>query len=136
MEKYIQVAYKEALKAYKKNEIPVGAVIVKNNKIIAKSHNNRQKKHTILGHAEINVILKAEKKLKDWRLDDCEMYVTLEPCEMCEKIINESRIKKVYYLLNSERNKHIFVQINDCNDLKSAYQNILQNFFKKMRSLN
>ncbi len=133
--KYMQIAYTEALKAYKKNEIPVGAIIVKNNKIIAKAHNNRQYKYNVLGHAEINAILKAERKIKDWRLDDCTMYVTLAPCQMCQMIINESRIDKVYYLLDqkSQNNAENITQTNICKELKKDYQKIVDNFFKKLR---
>ena len=136
MNKYMEFAYKEALKAYHKDEIPVGAVIVHNNKVIAKAHNDRQKKYNVLGHAEINTILKAEKKLKDWRLDKCEMYVTLEPCKMCQMIIEESRINKIYYLIsqkNDTKNNSKYIQTNDCNDIKLQYQKILNNFFKKLR---
>ena len=132
---YMQIAYNEAIKAYKKNEIPVGAVIVKNNKVIAKSHNNRQYKNNILGHAEINAILKAERKIKDWRLDGCIMYVTLSPCQMCQMIINESRIDKVYYLLNQKNQNNIenIIQTNICKEIKKDYQKMVNNFFKKLR---
>lgn len=136
MKNYISIAYQEAIKAYKKKEIPVGAVIVKNNKIIAKARNNRQKKFNLFGHAEINCILKAEKKVKDWRLDDCEMYVTLAPCEMCRLFINESRIKKVYYLTSNEKqeiaNKR-FKQINCDKKLINDYKKILTSFFSELR---
>ena len=133
--KYMQIAYNEAIKAYKKNEIPVGTVIVKKSKIIAKSHNNRQYKYNVLGHAEINAVLKAEKKLKDWRLDGCTMYVTLAPCQMCQMIINESRIEKVYYLLEQKNQIYMknIIQTNDCKQLKNEYQKIMNNFFKKLR---
>ena len=133
--KYMQIAYNEAIKAYKKNEIPVGAIIVKDNKVIAKSHNNRQYKYNVLGHAEINAILKAEKKNKDWRLDGCTMYVTLAPCYMCQMIINESRIDKVYYLLDQKNkmNKENIIQTNDCKQIKKEYQKIVDDFFEKLR---
>lgn len=138
-EYYMNIAYKEALKAYKKKEIPVGAIIVKNNKIISKAHNDRQKRFNILGHAEIKSILKAEKKLKDWRLDECEMYVTLNPCKMCKMLISESRLKKVIYLSendknnkNQEKNNNI-IQTNVCNLLKMQYEKLLKTFFKEMR---
>jgi len=139
MEEYFEIAYKEALKANKKGEIPVGAIIVKNNKIIAKSHNNRQKKHNILGHAEILCILKAEKKLKDWRLDGCDMYVTLEPCKMCRTIINESRINNVYFLIKQDfqqkfNEKTTFLQTNDCKNVVNIYEKVLKNFFSKLRN--
>ena len=137
MNKYMELAYKEAKKAYKKNEIPVGAVIVKDDKILSKSHNNRQKNNFLLGHAEINSILKAEKKIKDWRLDGCTMYVTLIPCEMCQMIIKESRISKIYYLLNNkektEYNSKKYIQTNDCNELKAKYKKLINIFFNNLR---
>ena len=132
---YMLCAYKEAIKAYKDNEIPVGAVIVYKDKIIAKGKNNRQKKHNVLGHAEINVILTAEKKLKDWRLDNCDLYVTLEPCKMCKSIIKECRIKNVYYLSKQfhDDNDNLFIQTNDCVKIQKEYEKILKNFFQKLR---
>ena len=94
--KYINIAFDEAKKGFKQNEVPIGAILVKNGKIIAKSHNNKEKKSCCLCHAEINVIKKASKKMKNWRLDDCEMYVTLDPCPMCASAIKQSRISTVY----------------------------------------
>lgn len=94
---YLKEAYKEAVKAYKKDEVPVGAVIVKNNRVIARAHNNKEGKNDPCGHAEILCIKKAAKKLNDWYLKDCEMYVTLEPCTMCVGAIINSRIERVYY---------------------------------------
>ena len=99
MNYYFEVAMKEAIKSLKSNDVPVGAVIVKDNKIIAKGHNERLKKNSAEKHAEILTIIKACKKLKNWNLNDCEMYVTLKPCSMCESFINNARISKVYYLL-------------------------------------
>lgn len=96
-EKYMKEALKEAQKAYDKDEVPVGAIIVKNNEIIARGHNLREKNQMSIDHAEIVAIRKASKKLKSWRLDDCDMYVTLEPCLMCAGAILQSRIKNVYY---------------------------------------
>ncbi len=133
---YMQIAYNEAIKSYKKNEIPVGAIIVKNQKIISKAHNNRQKKYNLLGHAEINAILKAEKKIKDWRLDGCIMYVTLEPCLMCQHLIKEARIDKVVYLLKQKNeflDKQKYIQTNDCNEFLQPYEKLVNNFFKKLR---
>ena len=86
----------EARKAYEKEEIPVGAIIVRDNKIIAKAHNIKEEKNDTTKHAEIIAIQKASKKLGSWRLNDCEMYVTLEPCAMCAGALIQSRIKKVY----------------------------------------
>lgn len=139
MERFFEVALKEANKAKSKNEVPVGAVLVKKGKIIAKSYNNRQKKHRFFGHAEINCILRAEKRIKDWRLDDCELYVTLEPCEMCKVFIEESRIKTVYYLLSQKKCEKIeknveFIQTNDCDKLQKEYENTLNDFFQKLRN--
>lgn len=89
-------ALKEAKKAYKKSEVPVGAVIVKDDKIIARGHNIKEIKRDTTKHAEILAIQRASKKLESWRLIDCEMYVTLEPCSMCAGALIQSRIKKVY----------------------------------------
>ncbi len=87
-------------KANKQNEIAVAAVIVKNNKIISSAYNKRKKTNDVTAHAEIIAIRKAERKLKDWRLDGCDMYVSLKPCSMCEAVIKESRINSCYYLSN------------------------------------
>lgn len=95
-EKFMKEAIKEALKAYKKLEVPVGAVIVKDGKVIARAHNVKEEKRDTTKHAEILAISKASKKLESWRLTDCEMYVTLEPCSMCAGALINSRIKKVY----------------------------------------
>lgn len=127
---YFEEAINEAIKAYKKGEIPVGAVIVKNDKVIAKAHNNRQFNHNVLGHAEINCILKAEKRIKDWRLNECDMYVTLEPCEMCNMFIKESRIKNVYYLMNKNND----AQTNVRGDLLAKYEDMVNNFFNNLRN--
>ncbi len=89
-------ALKEAKKAYNKLEVPVGAVIVKDGEIIAKAHNIKEQKKDTTKHAEILAISRASKKLQNWRLIDCEMYVTLEPCPMCAGALINSRIKKVH----------------------------------------
>ena len=89
-------ALKEAKKAYKKGEIPVCAVIVKDNKIIARAHNLKETKKDTTKHAEIIAIQKASKNIEAWRLIDCEMYVTLEPCSMCAGAILQARIKNLY----------------------------------------
>ncbi len=94
--KYMEQALIEARKAYEKEEIPVGAIVVRDNKIIAKAHNIKEEKNDTTKHAEIIAIQKASKKLGSWRLNDCEMYVTLEPCAMCAGALIQSRIKKVY----------------------------------------
>ena len=93
--KFMKEALREAQKAYDKKEIPVGAVIVKDNKIIARAHNVKEEKNDTTKHAEIIAIQKASKKLNAWRLTGCEMYVTLEPCSMCAGALIQSRISKV-----------------------------------------
>ena len=97
MEKYMACAYELAQKAYKKDEVPVGAIIVYNNKIIAKGYNKRQKTQDATNHAEVIAIKKACKKLKTFRLNDCQLYVTLEPCVMCAGAIINARIGKVIF---------------------------------------
>ena len=94
-EKFMKEALKEAKKAYNKLEVPVGAVIVKDGQIIARAHNLKETKYDTTKHAEILAIQKASKKLNSWRLLDCEMYVTLEPCQMCAGAIVQSRIPRV-----------------------------------------
>ncbi len=123
-----------ANKAKKKNEIPVSAVITKNNKIYAKAYNKKSKSNDLLGHAEILAIKKAIRKNKDWRLDSFEMYTTMKPCKMCEAIINESRIKKVYYLVENQKKKtEGFKYIKLKNSCETEYLEILKSFFKKKR---
>ena len=95
--KYMKSAIKEAQKAEKIDEVPIGAVIVLGCKIIARAHNKMEKNQLATSHAEILAIEKASKKLKSWRLDECEMYVTLEPCPMCAGAIVNARIKKLYF---------------------------------------
>ena len=97
MDKFLKYAYLQAKKAYKIGEVPVGAVIVKDGKVVASAYNKREIKQNALFHAEVLAINKACKKLRSFRLDDCEMYVTLEPCPMCSGAILNARIKKVYY---------------------------------------
>ena len=134
-DKYIKIILKEAYKAYKYEEIPVGALIVYNDKIISKAYNNRQKKNNILGHAEIESILKAEKKLKDWRLDNCIMYVTMAPCKMCEVIINESRISKVYYLIKNNKNlSNNYSELSGYLNEKKQYQELLNPAWESSRN--
>ena len=94
-EKYMRAALREAKKAYALDEVPIGCVIVQNDKIIARGYNRRNTDKNTLAHAEIAAIKKASKKTGDWRLEDCTMYVTLEPCQMCAGAIVQSRLAKV-----------------------------------------
>lgn len=94
-EKYMKAAIREARKAYALDEVPIGCVIVQNDRIIARGYNRRNTDKNTLAHAEISAIKKATKKTGDWRLEDCTMYVTLEPCQMCAGAIVQSRLSKV-----------------------------------------
>ncbi len=93
--KYMKEALKEAKKAEKYGEVPIGCVIVYEDKIIARGYNKRNTKKTTLAHAELIAIQKASKVIGDWRLENCSMYVTLEPCQMCSGAIVQARIKEV-----------------------------------------
>ena len=119
-------------KAESKGEVPISALIIKDNKIIAKSYNQTETKQNILNHAEIICINKASKRINNWRLDDCIMYVTLEPCNMCKEIIKKSRIKEINYFIKQNNNKTesdpIYNYIN--NDTLTTN---LKEFFKKIR---
>ena len=95
-EKFMKEAIKQAKKAYDKEEIPLGAVIVKDGKIIARGYNKKEEKKDTTQHAEIIAIQKASRKIGAWRLQDCEMYVTLEPCAMCTGALIQARLKRVY----------------------------------------
>lgn len=135
----IDKIYDLALKSYEIDEIPVGAIVVRNGEIIAEGINNREKDNSVIGHAEINAIEKACKVVGDWRLDGCEMYVTLLPCMMCSGAILESRIKKVYYLCNRTNvcydvNGYINVVKIDNSEYEEKYLNLLRLFFENKRN--
>lgn len=145
-EKFMQEALKEAKKAYDKLEVPVGCVIVKDGEIIAKAHNLKETKTDATNHAEILAIQKACKKLKSWRLLDCEMYITLEPCSMCAGAIINSRIKKIYIGALDEKTGAVGSVFNlfedykfnhkveiEKNILKDDCEKILKDFFKELR---
>lgn len=97
MSKFMKEALKQAQKSYEEDEVPIGAVIVQNGKVLSRAHNTRNRTQNAINHAEILAISKACKKLGSWRLDDCEIYVTLEPCPMCAGAILNARIKKLYF---------------------------------------
>ena len=145
-EKFMREALKEAKKAYYKLEVPVGCVIVKDGKIIARGHNLKETKQDTTKHAEMIAIQKASKKLNSWRLLDCEMYVTLEPCSMCAGAIIQSRIKKIYIGTLDEKTGAVGSILNLLEDytfnhkvevetgiLKTDCENILKEFFKELR---
>ena len=147
-EKFMKEALKEAKKAYDKLEVPVGCVIVKDGKIIARGHNLKETKQDTTKHAEMIAIQKASNKLNSWRLLDCEMYVTLEPCSMCAGAIIQSRIKKIYIGTLDEKTGAAGSVLNLFEDypfnhkvevetgiLKADCENILKSFFKELRKL-
>lgn len=133
----LDTLYKLSLKAYERSEVPVSALIVKDNKIISKAYNKKNICNNPLYHAEIICLIKAYKKLKTWNLKDCLMYVTLEPCDMCKELIQESRINKVFYI-NSKgliTNKYKKTQYEQMFVYENAkYSNLLKKFFKKIRN--
>lgn len=146
-EKYMKKALEQAKRAYNKLEVPVGAVIVKDGRIIASAYNQKETRYDTTKHAEILAIQKASKKLKSWRLIDCEMYVTLEPCPMCAGAIIQSRIKKVYYGTVDEKTGAVGSKLNLFRDFKFNHKvefekailekeckEILQNFFRELRT--
>lgn len=148
-EKFMREALKEAYKAYKKEEVPVGAVIVKEGRIISRAYNKKETKKTATSHAEILAIEKACKKLNSWRLTDCEMYVTLEPCSMCAGALINARIKKIYIGTPDEKTGACGSVLNLLEDykfnhkieiekyiLKEDCENILKDFFKMLRKRN
>ena len=116
-------------KAEQIKDIPVGAIVVKDNEIIGRGFNNRILTNDPTGHAEINAIKDACGKLGDWRLNGCDLYVTLEPCEMCLKVAQESRIDNVFYLLEN-REKHTYKQTNV--RTLNYDKNIVENYHKKL----
>ena len=123
-------------KASKKSEIPVAALIEKDGKIIASAYNKRVKSHDVTAHAEVMAIRKAEKKLKDWRLNGYNLHVTLEPCSMCKKVIEESRLDNCFYYLNKPNSQKEYIKTNICyqqTKYEELYENLMKKMFKKMR---
>ena len=147
-EKFMNIAFEEAKIGFNNDEVPIGVVIVKNDEIISKAHNNKNSDNLVTSHAEIIAIEDAERITNNWRLDGCDMYITLEPCPMCASAIKQSRIDNVYCALsNSDSNNNkIIKQIFNDNDTvnKSVYfesdlfvdksKELLSLFFKNKRN--
>lgn len=147
-EYFMNIALKEANKAFRRDEVPVGAVIVLNGKIIARGHNLRELKGDITKHAELIAIKHVNRKIKDWRLNDCTIYITLFPCSMCASAIVQSRIKRVVIgapckdiknkeivdlIFEKEKDKPL-IEITE-NILEKECSSILQKFFRKQRKI-
>ena len=137
--KYVDKIYELALESFKFDEIPVGAIVVKNDKIIGIGINTRHTNKSVVGHAEINAIEAACRSVGDWRLEDCELYVTLLPCLMCAGAILESRIKKVYYLCERTNvrlsvKQYLSAEKIDCKQIEDKYLKLLQLFFENKRN--
>lgn len=143
---FMDIALQEAKKAYDMEEVPVGAVIVKNDRIISKAHNLKEFNKDVTSHAEILAISRAEKALNNWRLSGCEMYVTLEPCPMCASAIAQARIKKVYIgtadinsgacgsVINLLQNESLGYMVDVVWMYREECSDILKDFFYKKRT--
>lgn len=145
-EKFMRLAIEEAKKAEKKGEVPIGAVIVKDGEVVSTGHNERETTQKTLRHAELIAIEKANETLNSWRLEDCTMYVTLEPCPMCAGALVQARMKRVVYgakdpkagcvgtlmnLVTEERFNHQLKWTGSV--LEEECGMMLTNFFKKLR---
>ena len=144
-EYFLSLALDQAKKALLEDEVPIGCVLVMNDEVVATGYNTREKDHFITSHAEINAIREANKKLNSWRLSECTLYVTLEPCSMCASCIQQARIKRVVYGAIDEKNGALgglydlflipkqnhyplisFIENDEC-------KNILKEYFSKKR---
>ncbi len=140
---YDKELYELCLKALKEDEVPIGAIVIKDNKIIGRGYNCKEKSNDITGHAEINAIKDASKNLGTWKLNDCIMYVTLEPCLMCYSAIKQSRIKEVNIgILGNEKKNYVYSNYlekdKEFNYVKmdDKIENVLKAFFETKRKSN
>ena len=147
LEKYMSLAIEEAKKAKEIDEVPIGAILVKDNKVISRAHNLREHKNDITSHAEIECIKKASKKLKDWQLIDCDLYVTIEPCIMCGGAIAQAHIRRVIYGSPDPKGGAFgsvidITKLNNINHkpevisgiLKEDTSSLVKNYFKEKRN--
>jgi len=146
IQKIHDILISEAKKAYEKGEVPISAVIVKDGKIISKAYNLKENKVSVLAHAEILAVEKASRKLKNWRLDGCDIFITLEPCSMCAAVLHQSRIDNIYFFTKRENCgnfsllQQILVEKNSNKptnyeyiDFSDESKKLLQDFFKNRR---
>lgn len=145
--KYMDMAIEEAKKAFEEDEVPIGCVIVKNNQILALTHNRKEQMNSATKHAEILAIEEASSKLDNWRLDGCDVYITLEPCPMCASALKQARVSHIFCgLSNSDfRNYEIVLKILESdknnasvpiiNDLAvEKVDKIMKDFFRNRRN--
>jgi len=146
--KYMDMAFDEAKKAFDLDEVPIGAVIVKDDHVISSAYNLKEHNQCCTSHAEILAIEQASKKLNNWRLDECDLYVTLDPCPMCASAIKQARFSNVYSALSNTDDSYskFILSIFEKSDSNSSPVNfesnlmmdkskeILNNFFKKQRN--
>ena len=143
--KYMNIAYEEAEKAFELGEIPVGCVIVKDNKVLSRTHNLKENNNCSVDHAEILAIKEVSSKLNNWRLDGCDIYITLSPCPMCASALKQARIKNIYcgikndtydikmienILSSTDNNTDVNIEFNLD---KTRCGNLLKKFFKMRR---
>ena len=146
-EDFMELAFVEANKAFENNEVPIGCVIVKSTKVIASGFNTKESDNNVLSHAEIKSITEASSNLNNWRLIDCDVYVTLDPCPMCASALKQTRVRNIYSALENmdENNLEIIGKIfmaDKNNNSINFYSNlavdksklILKNFFEKQRN--
>lgn len=143
-DKFMKAALKCAQKGLEEGEVPIGAVVVLDGNIISRGHNRRTKKQIATAHAEVEAIEKACKKLKSWRIPECEIYVTLEPCPMCMGAMLNARIKKVYFGAYEAKGRSLTDNLANANLVNHVIEveggvmeeecsSVLSNFFKQMR---
>ena len=145
MNNFMNIALEEAELGYKEGEIPVGAVIVSNNKILCRTHNEKEKYKNALKHAELLAINHATNLIGDWRLNECDIYITMEPCLMCVGALIQCRIKNIYYLIDNTKFRRLknlninkynhkinIIKIDD-EKLINNYKELLKTFFKDKR---
>ena len=132
--KYLWKAVDNSKKASVLGEVPVGCVIVKDNVIVGNGYNFRESSNDLFGHAEIMAIKDACNNLDCWKLDGCELYVTLEPCDMCKSIIEEARISRVYYCVKKDRNKKFNTIYEPVDNYNVEVDDLLSDFFVGIRN--
>ena len=146
-EEYMLLAIEEAKRAFDQDEVPIGCIIVKDDKVLSMNHNTKEKDESVLSHAEIKCINEASSKLNNWRLNGCDVYITLDPCPMCASALKQARVSNIYSALENmdENNSIIINQIfeadknnNSINFYSKLYvdksMGILKSFFEKQRN--